>query len=172
MLKEVNNFTLLESSIYALTIINPTNLMGVMGAGIALSLAHRFPTMKDQYRALVKANELKQGCVVLYAAREIEIKVVSLPTKYHWKNDSDLNLIKAGLETLVHQAQMLGPIAMPRIGAGLGRLNWEEDVLPLVEDFAGHYPYDISVCHGKKMSVVHPHPHHENGMSWILEYKK
>ena len=54
-------------------------------------------------------------------------------TKNDWRNDSDFNGIKQGLEWIVQNYHQLGikSLALPALGCGLGRLNWS-DVGPVM----------------------------------------
>ena len=55
---------------------------------------------------------------------------VTLPTKNHFKDKSDINLIKAGLKQLYdfinhHDECAFDKIYCPLLGCGLGGLNWQ-----------------------------------------------
>ena len=158
---------LFESS--ATTIINPTNMRGPMGAGIAKCFADRYPTLEKQYKTICRGG-LKTGSLVLYAARELDYQIICFPTKYDWRNESNVVLIEQGLKTLIQYSSMLGSIGMPQIGCGLGGINWARDMRPRIQDFALKYPYDVYVYSGeRRVPKQTPYPHHEEGMSWVLE---
>jgi hypothetical protein len=76
-----------------------------------------------------------------------EATVICLPTKIHWKNDSDLNLIDRSLRRLVELTNRNDwkNVCLTRPGCGLGGLNWERQVHPLAtfyldERFTVCYP--------------------------------
>ena len=55
------------------------------------------------------------------------------------------------IETSLSQCAIYGdmyglPIYMPRIGCGLGGLDWEREVAPIVEKISESYRFDIYVC--------------------------
>ena len=65
--------------------------------------------------------------------------IINFPTKKHWKGQSRLDYIDAGLDALIVEVRRLGirSIALPPLGCGLGGLDWEE-VRPRIEQaFAG-----------------------------------
>jgi hypothetical protein len=58
----------------------------------------------------------------------------SLPTKHHWKDNSDTSLIDKSLSELGPLTKSLDrPVVLPRPGCGNGGLSWERDVSPLVQ---------------------------------------
>ena len=66
-------------------------------------------------------------------------KIIALPTKKHWKSKSKLIDIKNGLKDLHKQLMIkkIKKIVMPQIGSGLGGLDFNKQVLPLIkEEFA------------------------------------
>jgi O-acetyl-ADP-ribose deacetylase (regulator of RNase III) len=59
--------------------------------------------------------------------------IINFPTKQHWRGDSRMAFVTAGLDALVLDIRRLGikSIAVPPLGCGLGGLNWA-DVRPLI----------------------------------------
>ena len=62
-------------------------------------------------------------------------RLITFPTKHHWREASDLELIMRSSGELVVLANtlQLTNIAMPRPGCGSGRRRWS-DVRPLIEE--------------------------------------
>lgn len=60
--------------------------------------------------------------------------LVGLPTKYHWREKSDINLIKSSLIELKYFLKYYnkGNVLMTRPGCGLGGLEWSE-IKPIME---------------------------------------
>ena len=112
-------------------LVNPVNTVGIMGKGLALEFKKRYKSYYEEYKELCAQNKIKIGHVYI----DEERKIISFPTKKHWRNKSDVNEIKAGLADLKKQAKKLGieSIYMPKIGSGYGGLNFEKDVLPLIK---------------------------------------
>ncbi len=63
------------------------------------------------------------------------VRIITFPTKHHWKNNSDLKLIKASAEQLIDICDGRGITTcyLTRPGCALGGLDWEGQVKPLLE---------------------------------------
>lgn len=67
------------------------------------------------------------------------LRVVCLPTKTTWRKSSDIKLIERGCQSLKLLAYQLNnspdvhTFFIPRLGCGLGGLDWERDVRPVVD---------------------------------------
>ena len=59
--------------------------------------------------------------------------IICLATKDDWKNSSKIEYVSAGLDDLVNQIKALGirSVAIPKLGCGLGGLDWGK-VRPLI----------------------------------------
>jgi hypothetical protein len=93
----------------------------VMGAGVALQAALRNPYIPKILGKHVSEN----GNIPLYIP---EAKIISFPTKHHWKDNSDIDLIikSANLIVSIVNEHNLKSIVSSKPGCGLGGLNWEE----------------------------------------------
>lgn len=117
-------------------IVNAVNCVGVMGRGIALQFRKAFPENYEEYREVCNRGELKPGMMLIHDMRQLTNPryIVNFPTKQHWKEDSRIEYIENGLQTLVADIQKHGirSIAIPPLGCGLGGLDWKI-VRPLIE---------------------------------------
>jgi O-acetyl-ADP-ribose deacetylase (regulator of RNase III) len=109
-------------------LVNSVNCVGVMGRGIALQFKKAFPANYKAYRAVCDRKELEPGKVFVYdLSRVIEPRyVINFPTKRHWRANSRIEYIEAGLEALTKVVEEHGirTIAIPPLGCGLGGLDW------------------------------------------------
>ncbi|MEB3340507.1 DarT ssDNA thymidine ADP-ribosyltransferase family protein [Okeania sp.] len=135
------------------TLTVSVNCVGVMGKGLASTAKYRFPDVYVRYQEVCKSKYLQIGKPYLYK-RESSVKeqlgdskfflpqdflnneqkwFLLFPTKKHWRNASEIEDIKNGLEWLAnnYQKQGIKSLAMPALGRGLGGLDWE-DVGPLM----------------------------------------
>ena len=69
-------------------VVNAQNLL-IMGKGVAWEAADRFPRL----RRILGDNVRRQGNIPILCFEE---RVISFPTKHHWKDNSDLSLIQIG----------------------------------------------------------------------------
>lgn len=116
-------------------IVIPTNCevdskgFAIMGAGLALQAAQRFPSLKYKLgTALVTRGTSVSGNSVIGFH---ELRLICFPT---WSESSDLELIERGIRRLYDIIWSFAPlpIYMPKIGCGLGGLKWE-DVEPKLD---------------------------------------
>lgn len=98
----------------------------VMGAGVALKAKRLLPSLPAKLGCWV----MKYGNRAFYCKDE---KVISFPTKHHWKHKSDIALILQSCYQVVEMADKfkLESILLPRPGCGNGGLDWS-DVKPLI----------------------------------------
>jgi len=134
-------------------IVNPVNTVGVQGAGLALKFKNKFPGLDKEYKDACRSGVFEESALFLYEIPE-EHKgvcaarfVICLPTKHVPREDSSISLINRGLFYLVnvHYGYGLNTIAFPRIGCGLGRLNWQTDVLPVMQHHLDYAPFNSIV---------------------------
>jgi O-acetyl-ADP-ribose deacetylase (regulator of RNase III) len=135
-------YTEIKGDIFDLTeevncLVNPVNTVGVMGKGLAREFAEKFPFMLPQYKEACQDGSLKIGRVQVIrywaqspASQEEKEKylryIANFPTKVHWKDQSRYEWVEVGLKALVQEAQNYHwtKIALPRLGCGLGGLEW------------------------------------------------
>lgn len=140
-------------------VVDPTNLTldakgrNVMGAGISRQVAERYPETPDLYgqaivRKIAPGRQIAPGralgpidCVGRVVMVDHDHRIVFLPTKYHWRRPSVISLLDRGLQELagIMREHREMRVAMPRIGAGLGGLDWPRQVLPLIEGHLGEF---------------------------------
>jgi O-acetyl-ADP-ribose deacetylase (regulator of RNase III) len=124
-------------------LINTVNTVGVMGKGIALQFKRAYPANYEAYRAACRRDEVRLGSMFVFdtAIKGPRRYVINFPTKGHWKENSSLAGVEAGLADLVRVVEELGitSVAIPALGCGNGGLAWR-DVLPLIERACSRMP--------------------------------
>lgn len=107
----------------------------VMGAGIAKAFKDRWPWLPALFGLFVKesGNQVHNERFPLNK-NGVKFSIVSFPTKYHWRDPSDLELIFLSAMELKCLADEKGwqKIYLPRPGCSLGGLDWESQVKPLI----------------------------------------
>jgi O-acetyl-ADP-ribose deacetylase (regulator of RNase III) len=148
---------LLEADVEAL--VNTVNCAGVMGKGIALQFKRRYPADFTAYAAACARGEVQLGRMFVFSLDAITGPryVINFPTKGHWRDRSRIRDIETGLRDLVQVIRDRGirSIAIPALGAGLGRLDWA-DVEPLIR--ASLEPLDDVTVHLYAPSKQHRDP--------------
>jgi O-acetyl-ADP-ribose deacetylase (regulator of RNase III) len=119
-------------------LVNPVNTVGVMGAGLAKEFAQRFPEACQPYFQDCKAGFLSNPGSLSICSMDPEPScpgakwIIHFPTKRHWREPSNFDLVRCGLFTLQafllqahdHGSHPLQSIAIPALGCGLGGLPW------------------------------------------------
>ena len=145
MIHYKTNENILESD--AQVLVNPVNCVGVMGKGLALQFKGKFPDYFKDYKYRCTKDSVKLGMVNHYCLDKDNNKwLVSFPTKYHWRDKSEISSIKSGLSDLRNFCVNFRVIsvAIPKLGCGLGGLDWN-DVKPLVEEVFGDVTFDVYI---------------------------
>ena len=109
-------------------LVNTVNTEGVMGKGLALQFKKAFPEAFSAYEDACKAGEVTPGRMHIVHRLASPRFIINFPTKRHWKQNSRMEDIEAGLVDLVNVIRERGirSIAIPPLGAGLGGLDWSE----------------------------------------------
>lgn len=117
-------------------VVIPTNTTirqdgrAVMGAGLAKDAVERYPDLHENL-----ANHIKISKDSLYIYKPI----ICMPTKRNWRGKSRLEWVEKGCFELVELARVLSSVGndqsilLPQLGCGLGGLNWERQVRPVVD---------------------------------------
>jgi len=129
----MQNLTYMQGNMFdskAVALGHGVNTSGVMGAGVAKVVRELFPDVYDTYRAVCKKGILKPGHVLPIKTDDGRY-IMNLASQdkpgpnasYEWVDSSLSN-------TLAFMTEYRIPsLAIPRIGCGIGGLDWE-----LVED--------------------------------------
>lgn len=130
------------------TVICPVNTVGVMGKGLALLFAKRFPSLVPAYQQACRSGELAIGRVWNYQFGGLNI--LCFPSKAHWRQPSTVQYIESALIDLVNRHEELGieDLAMVPVGCGLGELYYPTDVAPMLHYFLDRVPFEVDILHG------------------------
>lgn len=138
------------SSMEVITV--PVNTVGVMGKGLALAFAKKFPRLELDYRDKCMTNQLKVGCPYLWKdpvmprAPIRRRNVLVFPTKTDWRKSSNLRWIEMGIEHVYNNLKLweIKSLAVPALGCGLGELPWSE-VRWVLEEALGRFNIPVEL---------------------------
>lgn len=101
------------------------NTRGKMGAGIAREFARRYPEMVKEYQEHCRTGAFKLGIVWVWHA---DITVYNLATQVNPGRDARLEAIEGTVTKALQHAEARGTrqLGVPRIGAGIGGLPWDD----------------------------------------------
>jgi O-acetyl-ADP-ribose deacetylase (regulator of RNase III) len=127
--------------------VNPVNTVGVMGAGLARQFKIRFPHMFQKYKELCDKRELKIGQIAFFRSTLTDPCICLFPTKRHFKEKSNLHIIESGLESFVkwYGEAEITSVSFPKIGCGLGGLDFETHVRPMMEKYLSQCSLDVFI---------------------------
>ena len=100
------------------------NCAGTMDAGVSVAFKKRWPGMFEDYAARCADARFHLGDVVVW--NEDDHVVYTLAIQEHWKKKAKLPALARALRRMVSLAEHAGVerIGLPRLGAGLGGLDW------------------------------------------------
>lgn len=134
-------------------IVNTVNCVGVMGRGIALQFKKVYPNNFKAYEVACKRKEVVPGRMYIFETHQLTTPryIVNFPTKRHWRGNSRMEDVEAGLEDLAREIQTRGirSIAIPPLGSGLGGLNWVEVRQRIVQALEGLQDVEVIVYEPK-----------------------
>jgi len=120
---------ILQADVDAL--VNPVNCRGVTGRGLALQFKNAWPENFTAYAAACARGEVKPGRMFVFALGQPANPkyIVNFPTKRHWRDNSRMADIDAGLAALVGEIEhrSIRSIAVPALGSGRSRGTFGED---------------------------------------------
>lgn len=110
------------------------NCAGTMDAGVAVAFKKRWPRMYEEYVQRCKDKRLALGDVFVWL--EEDAVVYNLAIQQHWRSRSKLSAFTRATQKMLELAAAAGVtrIGMPRIGAGLGGLDWRRVRSILLEE--------------------------------------
>ena len=95
-----------------------------MGKGIATEFRRRWPGMYAEYKRRCTDGSFGLGDVFTWDAEDRVI--FNLGTQRTWRTKAELSAIHRSVREMLRQAETRGlpAVGLPRIGAGLGGLDW------------------------------------------------
>jgi O-acetyl-ADP-ribose deacetylase (regulator of RNase III) len=117
-----------------------------LGTGLALKISKKWPDVQTAFKRYARTGRFKGGDMFVVEQTESHPGVIYLATQpdmYH----ATVPHLRRALKRLAAWVPEREPksVALPKIGAGLGKLSWEGDVKPLFEEYLSHLPCDFFV---------------------------
>lgn len=168
------SFSITNQSIFdtpADAFCNSINVVGAMGAGIALEFKKRYPKMFEDYKLQCKRKMIKPGDCYVYWDDENQIYLLGLAVKSDWRYWSTLDWIESSLKSLklVILENDIKSINLPLLGGMNGRRGPlgpvpmmteppknKDDIKNIVrsslETFSNKFGIDIRLCIPEEIS--------------------
>jgi O-acetyl-ADP-ribose deacetylase (regulator of RNase III) len=127
----------------AQAIVHGVGVNDPMDKGLALKLRNKYPSLQKDLNRWCYQHDTKPGEAWMWVGQN-NVRIVILITHEntesndHHYDKATLNNIRHALSALVKMVafEKLTSIAVPRLGTGLGDLDWD-DVSPLIENNLG-----------------------------------
>lgn len=145
--------TVIEKDITTVTkgiLAHGVNCQGAMGSGVALALKNKFPIIYVRYMNHATGHD-QLGAAELITVGE-ELHVANCYTQEFYgpgdKRYASVEAIEESLRGVYTVAANLNlDVYLPKIGAGLGGLDWITDVVPIIEELnSQHENVDTYIC--------------------------
>lgn len=126
------------------TLVNPVNLEGRMGKGLAVKFRNLYPAMYRDYQLDCANGDIAIGKLTVYTSGDY--KVINFPTKDRYSEPSRYKYIEYGLINFLemYQEWNITGVAFPKLGCGLGGLEWE-NVKIMMEGFLSNLDIPVEV---------------------------
>ena len=127
------------------------NCSGAMNSGVAKAIRNRWPLVYEKFKIHPKGRGVLGEADFVYIPEE-EVVVANCYTQvfygYGGGKYADPEAIKCAMARVMHIADLQClHVYIPKIGCGLGGLNWKKDVEPIIEELADiHERINIYVC--------------------------
>lgn len=107
----------------------------VMGAGQALEANQRYACSGKLGQNLAQFGNSVCDLGIVQTCSGYPYRLIAFPTKHHWKDKSDMDLIIQSTHQLLNLTNKLhlSQVYLPPVGCGLGCLNWDKQVAPVLE---------------------------------------
>lgn len=128
------------------------NCQGKMASGVAKEIRATWPIAYEAYMKNPKGATMLGTCQMVAIDGQESLWVANCYTQqfygYGGGKYADADSVERALENAAMYADIYGlPLYMPRIGCGLGGLDWDDDVVPALERINEKYNrVDIIVC--------------------------
>lgn len=129
------------------TLVCPVNVVGVMGAGLALAFRNAYRGLLVEYGQACRGGFCNTARPYLTQVYPDGKRILCLATKDHWRHPSQVDYVENGLRWVNKHYQQMGieSMSVPKLGCGLGGLNFEQDVEPLIYKYLDPLPIQVEL---------------------------
>lgn len=107
-----------------------------LGTGLALKISRRWPDVQAAFKKHARSGHFTGGDIWTLppgADRPGFVYMATQPDMYH----ATMPYLRKAVRNLAKWAEKhdVASVAMPKIGAGLGKLSWDDEVKPLLVEY-------------------------------------
>lgn len=117
-----------------------------MGTGLALKISKKWTYAQKEFKKYTRNHQFKKGDIFIVKPNDNNpgiIYIATQPNMYYAK----LSYLNRGIKNLVQycKKEKITSVAIPRIGSGLGKLDWNKEVKPLLAALLEPLPTEFSI---------------------------
>lgn len=104
-----------------------------MGTGLALKISTKWPDVQRHFKQFTRSQKFQGGDIFVVAPTRNRPGIIYVATQPDMSRAS-LSFLNRGLRKLARYCvkHRVESVSLPRIGAGLGKLDWDDEVKPLL----------------------------------------
>ena len=104
-----------------------------MGIGLALKISTKWPDVQRHFKQFTRSQKFQGGDIFVVAPTRNRPGIIYIATQPDMYQAS-LSFLNRGLRKLARYCvkHRVESVSLPRIGAGLGKLDWDDEVKPLL----------------------------------------
>ncbi len=104
-----------------------------LGTGLALKISRKWPDVQKQFKKFTLNHKFSGGDLFVSEPGQSSPRVIYIATQPDMYRAS-LSFLNKGLKNLVKfcEANQVKSVSIPKIGSGLGKLDWVGEVKPLL----------------------------------------
>jgi O-acetyl-ADP-ribose deacetylase (regulator of RNase III) len=117
-----------------------------LGTGLALKISKKWPDVQTAFKRFARSGRFNGGD--LFVVEPVEgrpgvLYLATQPDMYH----ATVPYLRRAMKRLATWSVERGvtSVALPKIGAGLGKLSWDSEVKPLLEEHLSALPCEFLV---------------------------
>jgi O-acetyl-ADP-ribose deacetylase (regulator of RNase III) len=104
-----------------------------LGTGLALKVSTKWPDAQKHFKQFTRSQNFLGGDIFVVRTTKSRPGIIYIgtqPDMYH----ASLSYLNRGLRKLARYCEKheIESVSLPKIGTGLGKLDWEEEVKPLL----------------------------------------
>lgn len=125
------------------------NCQGRMGSGVALAIKNKWPEVYKKYMTL--SPKLAPLGKVQFVSISDDLHIANMFTQDNYGYDgaryASVDAIRMSMNRVCFTASLMNmDVYIPKIGSGLGGLDWDIEVAPVIEQVAEEQNVNVFVC--------------------------
>jgi len=128
------------------------NCQHAMGSGVALAIMRKWPIVREKYMENLSGAQMLGSTHCINVNGDDSVWVANCYTQEFCGSDgrvyADIEAIESSLRNAYMTAKACDlPLFLPQIGAGLGGLDWERDVEPVINQLDEEFEtVETTIC--------------------------